>query len=246
MESENQHRILIVEGDDQVKKRISTNLQTKKVDLIFSNTGESGLNEIKTANKAFSIILSAQSLDDMEGTSFLKQAKEITPDSIRFLMAVYSEMETIINAVNQSAVQRFLVKPFEAEDFLKAIKSGLKLYHSFMEHERLLNLAKIQNSKLYELNCELMETAKSHNKTIQKLDKDITTLNKIIIDFSAKKPKKTNTIPDDISNYVTGGNGVNAAKVELLFSQTIHALYHQFDELAQRNGIIMPQIDGDS
>ncbi|MFH2060380.1 MAG: response regulator [Pseudomonadota bacterium] len=245
MESDYRHSILIVEGDAQIKKTIASIVQEQEIDMVFFDTGESALEEIKHSHRPFSLIVSAQNLNGMTGTVFLEQAKERAPDSIRFLMAIYSEIQIIINAVNQSAVQRFLVKPFENQDFLKAIRSGLKLYTSFVEHNKLLGLAKQQNSKLYELNCELMEATKARNKTINNLDNDIKTINDEITALSSQQKKTSQTLFDLISTYVTSNQKVDAAKVEALFFETIHTLYNQFDELAQRNGFEMPQIKSD-
>ena len=245
MKSDYRHSILIVEGDAQIKKSIASIFKEEGIDMFFFDTGESALEEIKNSQRPFSLIISAQNLNGMTGTFFLEQAKELVPDSIRFLMAIYSEMEIIINAVNQSAVQRFLVKPFEDQDFLKAVRSSLKLYNSFVEHKKLLGLAKQQNSKLYELNCELMEATKARNKTIHGLDNDIKKINDEITTLYSQQKKTSQTLFDKISTYVTSNQKVDAAKVEALFSETIHTLYNQFDELAQRNGFEMPQIKSD-
>ncbi|MFH2092801.1 MAG: response regulator [Pseudomonadota bacterium] len=251
MESDYRHTILIVEGNAQNKKVIASILQTEEIDTVFSDTGASAIEEIKVAKKPFSLIVSAQNLEDMAGIPLLEQAKELAPDSIRFLMAAYSEIELIINAVNKSSVHRFLVKPFEPIDFLKAVQSSLKLYNSFVEHEKLLKLAKQQNSKLYELNCQLMETVKSHQKNILRLDNEIKTINDEILALSSQQQKPSKPVFDKISNYVAidqglGAAKIDAAKVDVLFSETIHTLYNQFDELAQRAGFEMPHINGDT
>ena len=243
MESDYQHHILVVDGDDHTKKFIAALLEHEQINIVFADTGELGLEQIKNAKAPFSLIISAQGLNGMEGTLFLENSRVLAPDSIRFLMAVYSEMKTIINAVNQSDVHRFLVKPFDDTDFLKAVHAGLDLYHAFIEHERLLTLAKQQNSKLYELNCQLLEAAKASSNTLHNLDQEIKTLNDQLIDLSSGHPEDATALIEKITAHVKTQTGVDAGKVETLFSETIRTLYDQFDELAQKNGLVMPQIE---
>ena len=246
MESEFQHSVLVVEGDGQIKKTIASLLKDKPITAAFCDTGEAALEEIKSAARHFSVIISAQSLAGMPGTCFLENAQKTAPDSIRFLMANYSEMETLINAINQSAIHRFFVKPFENQDFLKAIGAALRLYTAILEHERLFKLAKKQNTRLFDLNCELMEATKTYNMSIQSLDGEIKGINDDIGALTAGKPDAGDTILKKMTNYIRVSDGVDPEKAKALFSSTILTLYDRFDELAHRNGFEMPRIKGDT
>ncbi|MCD4721107.1 MAG: response regulator [Desulfobacula sp.] len=245
MESEYQHKVLVVDDDEQVGKALDRILQKEKIEYVFANSGESALEEIKKTKKSFSLIISDQDLDGMKGTLFLEHAKKLTPDTARFLMTAHSEMETIINAVNKGEIQKYIVKPWEHDDLVKDIKSGIKLYEFFLDNEKLLTLAKKQNAKLYDLNCELMETTKTHNKTIHELDHDIEIIEKEIKDLSSKTPVNLDTLIDEIENSVKNDQGISLEKIQTLFSDTINGLYDQFSEAAYRNGFEMPDIKGE-
>ncbi len=246
MESDYRHSILIIEGDPQTKKTIASILSKKEIDTVFSDTGELALKQIRERKQPFSLIISAQSLEGMPGTVFLENAKKHTPGSIRFLMARYSEMQTIISAVNQSAIHRFFVKPFENEDFLAAVQSGLSRYSSFLEHEKLLELVKKQNSELYELNCELMEAAKTHTKTIHDLDNDIAALEKDILVNASSRSQHPDDLFKAILETVTVNKQVDTNKIEIIFSRAVKALYEHFVAQALRNGFKMPETFGDA
>jgi response regulator RpfG family c-di-GMP phosphodiesterase len=242
MKSDYPHRILIVEQDTQIKDTIAALLKKENIHTDFADNGERGLEKIKAQKTPYSLIVSAQRLTDMEGTQFLENTRKLLPDSVRFLMAVFSEMQTIVRAVNQSDIHRFIVKPFDDKDFIKSVYACLDLYHAFIEHQRLIKLAKQQNSKLFELNNRLMEAAKSHNTNLKTLDKEIQSLSDTLASLSKKSSPVLQDTQPEISAYVSTSNGVDAQKVKILFSQTIHRLYEQFDDLAQKNGLVMPQI----
>ena len=173
MTSEYQHRVLVVTNDEHAGKVITRILQLEKVDYTLLKNGESAIEEIKKVKSAFSFIISDQDLPDLKGIPFLENAKKLTSNSSRFLMTSSFEMETLINAVNKGSIQKIIGKPLDTEDITKAIRSGIKHYELFLGNKKLLTLAKKQNSKLYELSCELMEVTKSQIKTIHELDHDI-------------------------------------------------------------------------
>ena len=241
-----QHHLLIVEGDRENRERIAEILEGQSLAHRFADTGEAALDTIKNADTPFSLILSAQSLAGMNGTSLLEQARKVTPDTVRFLMAKYSEMETIIHAVNESAVNRFFVKPFETEDLIHAVHAGLKQYASFLEHEQLLVLAKEQNAKLYDLGCDLMEATTAHNSAVQRLEGEIEQLKNDILALQANRETPAD---DPLSKALKGESEygpVDARMLLALFTHSVQALFSEFSEAAERHGFEMKEVSGDS
>lgn len=242
MNSDYQHTVLVVGNDEPANKLIHRFLEAKTIACTFADSEPSAREKINKAVKPFSLILSDQNLSGMKGTEFLDQVKIITPESIRFLMTSSSETKTIMNAVNKGSIQRYIVKPWEKKDFDKAITSGIQLYESFLDNQRLIALAKKQNTTLYNLTSELMATTKSHNKTIHALDDDIERCEKQIKILSSQKPTDTTVLLNEIENTLKDGSGMTPEKANTLFSKTIKGLYDQFTELARRKGFEMPSV----
>lgn len=245
MEHEFQHKVLVVDPDTQVGQAIDQILQRKKIGYRLADCGDSALEQIKTTKKPFSLIIADQHLTDMKGTRLLEQAKILTPDSIRFLMAASSDMDIIIKAVNSGVIQRYIVKPLEQKDLAKAIQSGIQRHDFFLDNETLLTLAKKQNAQLYELNCKLMETTKSHSNEIHVLDHDIELLKKQIKDLACQTPRNPDPLLSEIENWVKGPQGIDSKKVTRLFSETINGLYSRFKDVARQNDFEMPGLNGD-
>ncbi|WP_300465025.1 response regulator [Desulfobacula sp.] len=246
MDVEPQHKVLVVDPDEQVGKAIDQILPPKKIGYVFTDSGESALEQIKKTKDPFALILADQHLKDMKGTRLLEQAKALTPDSIRFLMAGSPEMDIIIKAVNSGVLQRYIVKPWEQKDLANAIQSGIQQHDFFLDNETLLTLAKKQNARLYELNCELMETTTSHGKEIHELDHGIKLLKKQIKDPACQTPLNPDPLLSEIENWVKAPQGIDSKKVTLLFSDTINGLYGQFKDLARQSGFEMPDVTGET
>jgi len=244
MESEYRHRLLVVDNDDSIKKAIDEIARTRPLEAVFADNGESALTRIKKAKTPFSLILSDLHIDGMQGDRFFEQVKRLSPDSIRFIVSTNNEIKTIIKAVNKASVQRYIVKPWPHDNLVNAILWGIGLYDDFLENERLWALAKKQNTTLYELNCKLMESTKSHNRVIHEMDSDIELTEQTIQSLSGQPPIHPPDLVDEIEIQVKTSTGIDVKKAETLFSEAILKLYDQFTEVAHRNGFDMPDIKG--
>lgn len=245
MSSDFLHKILIVEPDKKLKARIASILELKKFTPVYAANGPDALEEIKNSKTAFSLIIAAQTLDKtMNGSEFLEQAKEVSPHTIRFLMTASSDVQATIAAVNKGAIQRCLMKPWDDEDFLLAVETGIEYFNSYLDHKKLLTLAKKQNTNLYELNCELMETGKAHNEEIKKLENQILEIKEQINAAGESPENDMKDLPRQIGNFIDSENGPDTKRIQELYKATLRSMFAQFDELAQRKGFDMPAIKG--
>ncbi|OGR15372.1 MAG: hypothetical protein A2277_03865 [Desulfobacterales bacterium RIFOXYA12_FULL_46_15] len=246
MEPDYQHKVLIADEDETVSKTVARVLRNEDIIFVFSDNGESALEEIKTRKKPFSIIIANQGLRGMKGETLLDYAKNHSSESSRFLMGTYSEFSAIIDAVNKDLIQRYIVKPLADEDFLNAVKYGIRFFESFFENDRLMNLAKKQNSQLYDLSRNLMEAAAKHTKEIHELDQEIDILEKKLLSLSALAPVSQKPALDMIESGIKNDTGIDPQKVQFLFSGLIKTLYHEFNGLARQKGFEMPVKESES
>ena len=63
----------------------------------------------------FDIVLSDFMMPGMNGVAFLKRFRELQPDAIRLILSASTEFETVMQAVNEAEVFRYLSKPWSQE-----------------------------------------------------------------------------------------------------------------------------------
>ncbi len=245
MDASYQHKILIVDDSNNMGKIFDDITKDTHIKNVFADTGESALEVIKATKQPFSIVICEQNLFGMKGTQFLEHIRQFCPYSSLFLMADQADVNAITIVVNKGIIQRYITKPLNPDELPSIIKSGIKMFERLQDNEKLLRLAKHQNTKLYDLNCELMEATKSHNKTVHKLDKEIEQLEKDIQEILDQPPIKPDIVSPEIEKHIMDGSNVNPENIHSLFSETIQALHGQFTELAHRNGFEMPLIKSD-
>ena len=65
------------------------------------------------ARHSVQVILCDQRMDGMSGTEFFDKVKTIYPDTLRIILSGYTELTTIIDAVNRGSLYRFYTKPWD-------------------------------------------------------------------------------------------------------------------------------------
>ncbi len=235
------HRVLIVDDDENVGKSIARILKRLKINFAYASSGNKALEKVQKASTPFSIIISDQRMPGMRGSEFLEQARKISPDTIRFLVTGYSDMDAVLEAINKGAIHRYISKPWDTKEFMNAIQEGLKQFELIIENEQLLRLAKDQNIKLYELNCELRKKTEAHQKNIENLNREIDKLEKQI-KIQADKTKEDNSL-EEIEKLLKKENMLEQNKLNNLYVELLKELFEQFSDIAIRNGFEMPESD---
>ncbi len=235
------HRVLIVDDDENVGKSIARILKRLKINFSYASNGDKALEKVQKALTPFSIIISDQRMPGMKGSEFFEQARKISPDTIRFLVTGYSDMDAVLEAVNKGAIHRYISKPWDTKDFMDVIQDGIKQYELIIENDQLLRLAKDQNKKLYELNCELRKKTETHQKNIENLNREIDKLERQI-KIQADKAKEDNSLKR-IEKLLKEENMLEQDKLNNLYVELLKELFEQFSDIAIRNGFEMPESD---
>jgi CheY-like chemotaxis protein len=84
------------------------------------------LRELKKRNRPVALLLADQRMPEMDGVTFLQQAKDLYPDAKRALLTAYADTEAAISAINDVALDYYLLKPWDPpEDRLYPVLDDL-------------------------------------------------------------------------------------------------------------------------
>ncbi len=239
--NDHEHLVLTIGDLPEQARDLGPVLESMQIKFIHAKTGEQGLTAIDKRQTPFSLVICDQRLNAMKGTQLLARVKQISPETIRFLITGYSDMDTIISAVNKGAVHRYISKPWNQNQMAETISSGITRYEYHLESERLFALAKTQNGKLYELNCELMETTQLQDKKFKALEEEIAAIAAQLKEKTSQGPLSPEKIISLITKAVEDQVKNQTELISTLYAQSITGLYEAFSDLALRNGIEMPE-----
>jgi len=117
---------------------------------------------LKRAGEArFDIVISDFRMPDMNGVEFLKAMIALQPNVARIVLSGYTELESVIEAVNEVQILRYMTKPWNDAELRLVVRQGLQQRALFLENQRLANLVRAQEGELerQRKRLELLEDA---------------------------------------------------------------------------------------
>lgn len=165
-----EHKILLVDDEQSILKSLKRLLMQSDLPIQQIFAADSGLKAVEMLRqfeKPVSLIISDQRMPEMKGAQFLEQAKKISPDSMRFLLTAYSELDAVSAAVNKGGIHRYINKSWSDDDLIFQIAQALEQYELKLENKRLLEKVKKQNIQLYKLNLGLEKKVQERTEQIK-------------------------------------------------------------------------------
>ncbi|WP_194777470.1 hybrid sensor histidine kinase/response regulator [Pararhodonellum marinum] len=105
------------------------------------------------------VVIADQRMPGITGVEFFEKLVKINPEPIRILLTGYSDIASVIDAINRGEVYRFIDKPWNLEQIKNAIKTAADIYYTRKElkdkNERLKKIHSEMNQFVYSLSHEL-------------------------------------------------------------------------------------------
>ena len=119
--------------------------------VITFQRGAEALEYLRSGQVA-DVILSDQRMPEMTGVEVLRQAKAIRPETTRLLFTAYTDIRTVIDAINQGHVFRYIAKPCDPDELAVVVRQAVEHHNLIVEKNRLLAELKESNARLLEAN----------------------------------------------------------------------------------------------
>lgn len=119
------HSLLCIDDDD-INLQAFQRIFSKQYRVVTTPSANEALELIK--EQTFSVILSDQNMPEMDGISFFKQSIQRQPDATRILLTGHADLKSVLLAINDGQVFRYLTKPFDFEDLKHAVAQGVEQF----------------------------------------------------------------------------------------------------------------------
>lgn len=146
-------KILCVDDEPNILSSLRRLFRAKGYQVIIAESGKQGLEILNS--EPVDLVISDMRMPEMDGSQFLEQVRLKWPDYIRILLTGYSEVHSIISAINRGEIHRYIAKPWDENDLLLVVKQALERKYLLDEKLRLEELTKVQNEELKNLNASL-------------------------------------------------------------------------------------------
>jgi response regulator RpfG family c-di-GMP phosphodiesterase len=150
--------ILVVDDEEIVMTTVRETLRQQRYDVVATTEPAIALEELR--KQEFSVIISDQRMPRITGLELLSQARQLRPNSTRILVTGVLELDTVVEAINQGEIFRFILKPWLREEFLATVSNGVQRHEMLCQNARLQAATRAMNRQLVELNRSLEQQVK--------------------------------------------------------------------------------------
>jgi two-component system response regulator HupR/HoxA len=163
--------VLFVDDEERVLGSLRRGLLDEPYNTLFANSGKEEVH----------VIVTDMRMPEMGGLELLKIVKEDYPHIIRMVLSGYVDRDTLLAAINQGDIFRFIPKPLKSNEELRTIiRQAIEFYELHGEREMLM--------QFFELWIQGVEPESVNTQFLQKL---VTTRKKHLYEWR----NKCNSLP---------------------------------------------------
>ncbi|MGJ7916984.1 EAL domain-containing protein [Massilia sp. LXY-6] len=158
--------LLLVDDEPSILSSLRRLLRNEGYRILTANSGSEGLKVL--AENAVDVIVSDQRMPEMTGVDFLRNVRQLYPDTVRIVLSGFTELQTVTDAVNAGAIYKFLTKPWDDEQLRGHIQEAF-LYGAMANENRLLTLqVRTANQQLAAVNHQLESVLAQQRNEIER------------------------------------------------------------------------------
>jgi CheY-like chemotaxis protein len=123
-------RVLLVDDEPRLLDGLRRALG-RDFDITTATSGAEALERVKAAaagGDPYAALLTDMQMPGMSGSTLLGQVHAIAPDTVLLVLSGQADLVSMIAAVNDSRLFRFLTKPCPSEDVGRALEDALRQY----------------------------------------------------------------------------------------------------------------------
>ena len=150
---EHRRTLLLVDDEENILSALKRLLRRDGYQIVTARNGTEGLQRL--AEHPVDVILSDQRMPGMSGVEFLRRAKALYPDTVRMTLSGFTDLQSIIDAVNEGAIYKFLTKPWDDERLRGHVAEAFHQKGLADENRRLSEQVDRSNADLAQLNDKL-------------------------------------------------------------------------------------------
>ncbi len=245
--TEHERTLLLVDDEENILRALKRLFRRDGYQILMANSGEQGLEILKENDVG--VILSDQRMPHMNGTEFLKLAKEICPASVRIVLSGYADLESVTGAINEGSIYKFLTKPWDDELIRANISEAFEYHELKIKNELLTEQLKSTNVQLTKSNEELQALADEREKLVMLRSQMLQSIHDIIenvpmailaIDADGGITMYNQELMNNLQLDIPGAIGMSIE--EALPPELCSVI----KKLSQQNGVEMLTIHGES
>ena len=132
---EQQRYLLLIDDEPGILNALQRELRLEHYQTLTASSSTEALKLLATY--PVDVVLTDLRLSDMSGVEFLRRIRIIHPEIIRMVLSGSGEVSSILKAVNESVIFRFITKPWDADDLRSQLREAFNQRQLLQENQRM-------------------------------------------------------------------------------------------------------------
>jgi two-component system NtrC family sensor kinase len=167
-----QIKILCVDDEQNVLRALQRLFLDGDYEIITAGSGDEGL-AILGEDETIPLVISDYRMPGMNGVDFLRKVCELRPDTVRIVLSGYADTASIVEAINEGQIYKFVPKPWNDDELKVTISTALDHYFA---RQKIVHLAR----ELEKKNRQLETINENLEKLVQERTADLQMKNRIL------------------------------------------------------------------
>jgi YesN/AraC family two-component response regulator len=134
------YKLLLVDDEERILRSLQRVLRSEAYQISTALDAASALRLMET--ETFDVVTSDQRMPGMSGTELLRIVKDSHPRTIRIMLSGYSDFDSIVGAINEANVSKFLPKPWDNDELRTLVASLIEKREADVPSEIVPQLVK--------------------------------------------------------------------------------------------------------
>jgi len=150
----NKIRILCVDDERNVLRALERVFMDEEYEILTASGSEEGL-ELLDAAPQVQVVIADYRMPGMNGVEFLRQVCKTHPDTIRIVLSGYADTASVVAAINEGKIYKFIPKPWNDDELKISVAKALETFVMRRRNVQLTDELRSKNEELKELNASL-------------------------------------------------------------------------------------------
>lgn len=138
--------VLFVDDDRITLKALERTMQDEPYRRLFALSGSQALDIM--AAETVDVVVTDLMMPEMDGMMLLDWVQAEYPEAIRVVLSALSDTTSILEAINNGSVYRYIVKPWNRDELKITVRQALELFEIQQEKKGLLSQLEMHNRLL--------------------------------------------------------------------------------------------------
>src|SRR5687767_7810927 len=142
------YKILIVD-DEASNLRALERLFRTEYDVLTAGSGADALSLLEHHDMA--LLIADQRMPEMSGVELMQRTARLRPHMVRILLTGYTDVDSLIEAINTGHVYKYITKPWNNDDLLQTVARALEHYETLKSRHNLQMINERLRARLHEI-----------------------------------------------------------------------------------------------